>query len=190
MSEWELFYTLTSGAQLALVPQNIVVSPDALARSLVAHRAAVVFLIPSHLNALIEPLARHAASRRRRQQLKVEAMDGGGGKGGGGKGGGGKGGGGKGGGKLSLRHVVCCGEAMRPEIVRRFHARLATCAPRRISSGAVTDLVGSGQPMVRRHVIPAHPAHSLTCFSRVPPSLTSPLNLECVCTCPSPPPAA
>ena len=41
VSEWELFYTLTSGAQLALVPQSIVASPDALARSIVAHRAAV-----------------------------------------------------------------------------------------------------------------------------------------------------
>ena len=64
----------------------------ALSRSLVDHRASVVFLIPSHLNALLEPLARAAQSSKGR--------------------------------RLSLRHVVCCGEALRPEVVRSFHAYL------------------------------------------------------------------
>ena len=147
VSEWELFYTLTSGAQLALVPQSIVASPDALARSIVAHRAAVVFLIPSHLNALIEPLARHVASRSGGGQSRKWRRW---------VGSGGKSGGGKGGGRLSLRHVVCCGEAMRPEIVRRFHTQLAT-TPSRVLGGAVNDLVGIGQPMV--HATPHARVH-------------------------------
>lgn len=73
------------------MPQSIVAAPAALARSLIEHQAAVVFLIPSHLNALLMPLANaHSHARRRKG--------------------------------LNLRHVVCCGEALRPAVVERFYA--------------------------------------------------------------------
>ena len=94
ISEWELFYTLSHTATLSIIPQKVVQAPTALARSLVDHRAAVVFLIPSHLDALLphlpQPFGRLGCGRTR----------------------------------LTLRHIVCCGEALRPETVARMHSRL------------------------------------------------------------------
>ena len=96
ISEWEIFYTLSHGATLAIVPLSIVRSPAMLSKSLVDHRASVAFLIPSHLEALLPFLTQPRTSWRRGHTSH------------------------------SLRHIVVCGEALRPDTVRRFHTALGT----------------------------------------------------------------
>ena len=132
VSEWELFWTLTHSATLLVVSDAAVRSPTTFARLLVEHRVSVCFLIPSHVDALLDPLADAAAhagtclgkvlpsaclpSRRKGNDIAVaEASDGPSTPGA----------------KpdataaVALRHVVCCGEALSSATVARFYAQMA-----------------------------------------------------------------
>ena len=57
VSEWELFWTLTHGATLAVVPPATVKKPIAFAKSLHAMQASVVFLIPTQVDMLLGSLS-------------------------------------------------------------------------------------------------------------------------------------
>ena len=132
VSEWELFWTLTHSATLLVVSDAAVRSPTTFARLLVEHRVSVCFLIPSHVDAILDPLADAAAhagtclgkvlpsaclpSRRKGNAIAVaEASDGPSTPGA----------------KpdataaVALRHVVCCGEALSSATVARFYAQMA-----------------------------------------------------------------
>ena len=56
VSEWEIFFTLTHGGTLLVLPTAVVRSPTALAQTLLERRVAVVFLIPSHLDAVLDAI--------------------------------------------------------------------------------------------------------------------------------------
>eukprot|EP00966_Prymnesium_polylepis_P209890 4861071-Prymnesium_polylepis.2 len=56
ISEWEIFWTLLHGGTAAIVPDAVVRNPFAFARVLSTTATTVVFLIPSHLDALLPAL--------------------------------------------------------------------------------------------------------------------------------------
>jgi len=121
VSEWELFWTLTTGASLAIIPPEIVKQPQAMAMALIEHSCAVAFLTPSHVEALLPALdsaIRTATLPKKGTQgsatpdaapsvlqlcggeTKRKACP-----------------------APELRHVVCCGEALTVGTVRRFYER-------------------------------------------------------------------
>jgi len=123
VSEWELFWTLTHGATLAIVPQLVVQDPAAMARMLQLYAAHVAFLTPSHLTAIMGSLSGEGAScahccslvrpRRaapagtRTRTLPASRH-------------------GKGGSTAlpGLHHAICCGEVLSIGTADRFHALL------------------------------------------------------------------
>lgn len=105
VSEWELFWTLTHGATLAIMPHAIVKQPKVFATALLAERAAVAFLIPSQVDALLPELAAEAERSKsigqralNRVLCRPPKVDS----------------------RLSLRHVICCGESLKAATVGRF----------------------------------------------------------------------
>jgi hypothetical protein len=123
----QLFWPLTHGGTLAIVPPSLLRQPATFATALLEYSAAVAFLIPSHLDALL-PALREATHGGGGWVGALGALfTGGGGSGGGGNGG--SGGGSRGGATLELRHVVCCGEALSDKTVHAFHAAFHGALP-------------------------------------------------------------
>ena len=53
ISEWEIFWTLSSGAALVIPPAHVIRSPLKFSRLIVDRKTSVLFMIPSHLNVLL-----------------------------------------------------------------------------------------------------------------------------------------
>ncbi|KAL1508416.1 hypothetical protein AB1Y20_004525 [Prymnesium parvum] len=63
VSEWEIFWTLTNGASLAILPQTIVKNPQAFALALESSGARTAFLTASHVDAILPLLENENAPK-------------------------------------------------------------------------------------------------------------------------------
>eukprot|EP00930_Biecheleria_cincta_P017350 TRINITY_DN13823_c0_g1_i1.p1 TRINITY_DN13823_c0_g1~~TRINITY_DN13823_c0_g1_i1.p1 ORF type:complete len:3011 (-),score=468.44 TRINITY_DN13823_c0_g1_i1:78-8618(-) len=99
VSEWEIFGPLTCGGCVSVASPQHLRSVQELSKLLHEAQCTHLFLVPSHLQALLAFWQQAAASSDDAKGLKNEAADAS---------------------KLALEHVVCCGEALVADLVADF----------------------------------------------------------------------
>ena len=155
ISEWELFWTLGYGGTLDIVPREELQRPADFCAGLAASGASVVFLVPSHLTAMLVPLSEMVGTeekgvaavrtvapgpppQQQQQTARCASHP-----------------------LRTLRHIVCCGEALPTSTVASFHAVVD-----RLQQMAAA---GSAHPRCELHNLYGPTEGSMTAFP-CPPS--------------------